>query len=272
MSMPWDQGVAPTRPQPAVPQPGWYPDPSGNPQLRWWDGAQWSSQMRSQPEPPAQPTFAPSPSPSPYGGWQAAPATTTAPSVTGQRASWREFARQHKVVTAVAVVTIVAIGFAVAAANWVDVVFLLALGALAGWVFGKHMRRTTYALTALLVVAAIAGSAGDFSLASSSAVSSGTSVAGGISYCELNLTWTTGSSMTIAEPLDPTTVVTSCAGMATFLTQNSEGDFTATVAATLDHMPTGICSDDGVTLVSAPTVAYVACDGLEQDISYLIAP
>ena len=34
--------------------PGWYPDPSGVPQMRWWDGGSWGAQ--SAPHPPASPT------------------------------------------------------------------------------------------------------------------------------------------------------------------------------------------------------------------------
>ncbi|WP_037235840.1 DUF2510 domain-containing protein [Rhodococcus wratislaviensis] len=26
-----------------TPSPGWHPDPEGTPQLRWWDGTQWTS-------------------------------------------------------------------------------------------------------------------------------------------------------------------------------------------------------------------------------------
>lgn len=35
------------------PQPGWYPDPSGAPQQRWWDGSKWSDATRGDvaPEP-----------------------------------------------------------------------------------------------------------------------------------------------------------------------------------------------------------------------------
>lgn len=28
-----------------TPQPGWYADPAGTPQQRWWDGAQWSDRL-----------------------------------------------------------------------------------------------------------------------------------------------------------------------------------------------------------------------------------
>ena len=44
-----------------TPQPGWHPDPEGKPQLRWWDGQQWTA--ATQPH-PAQlgPVGTPSPS------------------------------------------------------------------------------------------------------------------------------------------------------------------------------------------------------------------
>src|SRR5579884_3983124 len=34
----------------STPPPGWYPDPSGMPSMRWWDGNSWSE--LSQPPPP----------------------------------------------------------------------------------------------------------------------------------------------------------------------------------------------------------------------------
>jgi hypothetical protein len=37
--------------QPAPP-PGWYPDPSGTPQQRWWDGQQWTQQTQAGPVQP----------------------------------------------------------------------------------------------------------------------------------------------------------------------------------------------------------------------------
>ncbi len=36
------------------PPPGWYPDPSGQPALRWWDGTAWTSHL-AQPQPPMAP-------------------------------------------------------------------------------------------------------------------------------------------------------------------------------------------------------------------------
>jgi threonine/homoserine/homoserine lactone efflux protein len=36
------------------PQPGWYPDPSGTPGQRYWDGQQWTHRA---PPPPPQPTI-----------------------------------------------------------------------------------------------------------------------------------------------------------------------------------------------------------------------
>lgn len=34
-----------------TPEPGWYPDPSGQPALRWWDGNNWSNQTQAAPPP-----------------------------------------------------------------------------------------------------------------------------------------------------------------------------------------------------------------------------
>ena len=97
-------------------------------------------------------------------------------------------------------------------------------------------------------------------------------VAGGApSYCKLSVTWTTGASLTIAEFLD-TTAVSSCDNLASELTRGSDGDFTAVSDGTLTSMPTGICSDDGVTLVNSPQLSAVACDALQQDINYLVVP
>lgn len=36
---------------PTSPAPGWYPDPTGSPQTRWWDGSAWTEQTRPLPPP-----------------------------------------------------------------------------------------------------------------------------------------------------------------------------------------------------------------------------
>jgi Domain of unknown function (DUF4333)/Protein of unknown function (DUF2510) len=41
------------------PEPGWYPDPSGSPNLRWWNGVSWSDSTH--PLPGASPQSAPAP-------------------------------------------------------------------------------------------------------------------------------------------------------------------------------------------------------------------
>ncbi len=43
-----------------TPQPGWHPDPEGKPQLRWWDGQQWTA--ATQPLPAHPGTVTPPPS------------------------------------------------------------------------------------------------------------------------------------------------------------------------------------------------------------------
>lgn len=39
---------APSGPPPASPPPGWYPDPDGSGQLRYWNGSAWTSDVRPQ--------------------------------------------------------------------------------------------------------------------------------------------------------------------------------------------------------------------------------
>ncbi len=34
------------------PAPGWYPDPGGSPQFRWWDGSAWSAHTSAAQPPP----------------------------------------------------------------------------------------------------------------------------------------------------------------------------------------------------------------------------
>jgi hypothetical protein len=63
------------------PAPGWYPDPSGAPALKWWDGYHWTDHQQYQ-SATAQP-------PGPLGGWYA-PGSTSAPTaVAVQRHSAR---------------------------------------------------------------------------------------------------------------------------------------------------------------------------------------
>jgi len=50
-------------------QPGWYPDPSGAPHQRWWDGTQWSEATQPNAAPPAwqgMPAVSAGYSPAPY--------------------------------------------------------------------------------------------------------------------------------------------------------------------------------------------------------------
>ncbi|TKJ20219.1 phospholipid scramblase-related protein [Blastococcus sp. CCUG 61487] len=46
------------------PPPGWYPDPSGTPGTRWWDGQGWTEHVQ-QAAPPAPPPPAPAPTQAP---------------------------------------------------------------------------------------------------------------------------------------------------------------------------------------------------------------
>lgn len=45
----------------AHPRPGWYPDPSGSGQVRYWDGAQWTSRLRPKPDAGVDQPLAPEP-------------------------------------------------------------------------------------------------------------------------------------------------------------------------------------------------------------------
>ncbi|MFI9836481.1 DUF2510 domain-containing protein [Nonomuraea sp. NPDC051941] len=76
---------------------GWYPDPYGEPQLRWWDGTQWTDALHAQqqpgpggppqqpsgpqPQPPSQPQpqpqSQPQPQPQSSPDWSATPANPT---------------------------------------------------------------------------------------------------------------------------------------------------------------------------------------------------
>ncbi|MBF8194028.1 DUF2510 domain-containing protein, partial [Nonomuraea sp. K274] len=40
---------------------GWYPDPYGDPQLRWWDGDQWTDATHAQEQEQAQAQEQPQP-------------------------------------------------------------------------------------------------------------------------------------------------------------------------------------------------------------------
>lgn len=44
----WVPGPPPPSPHPMVAPAGWQPDPSGQHQFRWWDGARWTEQTWSQ--------------------------------------------------------------------------------------------------------------------------------------------------------------------------------------------------------------------------------
>lgn len=60
---------------------GWYPDPSGAEQERWWDGAAWTPQVRQH----AATVTSPSPQPAPYTG---AAVAASAPAGTSPWTPW----------------------------------------------------------------------------------------------------------------------------------------------------------------------------------------
>ena len=43
---PYGSPSQPPPPPPPLPPAGWYPDPAGSPQERWWDGRGWSEHLR----------------------------------------------------------------------------------------------------------------------------------------------------------------------------------------------------------------------------------
>lgn len=51
---------------PRVVPAGWYADPAGSPQQRWWDGFQWSESMRPQPHEGGMPMAVPFGTTTPY--------------------------------------------------------------------------------------------------------------------------------------------------------------------------------------------------------------
>jgi hypothetical protein len=55
----------------ATPPAGWYQDPSGQPQMRWWDGTAWGSQ--TQPGQGSDQAPAQFQAPTPYPNWSPAP-------------------------------------------------------------------------------------------------------------------------------------------------------------------------------------------------------
>ena len=51
------QTVPTVAPQRSAPQRGWYPDPRGSDQLRWWSGTEWTTQLTPRPTASAVPVL-----------------------------------------------------------------------------------------------------------------------------------------------------------------------------------------------------------------------
>jgi hypothetical protein len=139
-----------------------------------------------------------------------------------------------------------------------------------GWQSWSGRRKLAVIGCAGVIVVAIAGAVAHSGGSSGNIGALGGAANAAPDYCKLQATWSTGAGMTIAEPLD-TTVASSCDGLASDLTQNADGGLTVVSTGNLASVPEGICSLDNVTLlnVTVPETAAVACDGLEQNISYL---
>jgi hypothetical protein len=148
----------------AGPQAGWYRDPSGSPQLRWWDGCQWTSHMTRKPgyaavppapQPPAHAT-PPSP-PEAWELWTYDPGTAgTDPGATATgtdpRTSWKDRIKRHKVVSAVAALAVIAGIINTVNGGWGAAV--LAILGVAAFLLARHSRRRWSAgcLTAITIL------------------------------------------------------------------------------------------------------------------------
>ncbi len=86
-----------------APVPGWYPDPAGMAELRYWDGQHWTTATTSAfASPQAPPTAAPAPTPTVTPAWATAQGRHRGPSRS--RRLWAA------VVAAVAIITLIAAG------------------------------------------------------------------------------------------------------------------------------------------------------------------